>query len=36
MMFPSVQIDADHLMDGAVSGNTPILAAAELGAARRD
>ncbi len=34
MMFPSVKIGADHLMDGAVSGNTPILTAAELGAER--
>lgn len=32
--FPSVQIGMDHLMDGAVAGNTPILTAAELGASR--
>jgi NTE family protein len=34
VVFPSVRIGAEHLMDGAVSGNTPILAAAELGATR--
>jgi NTE family protein len=34
VVFPSVQIGDEHLMDGAVSGNTPILAAAELGATR--
>src|SRR5579863_4281698 len=33
-VFPSVQIGDEILMDGAVSGNTPILAAAELGASR--
>ena len=32
--FPSVQIGADSLMDGAIGGNTPILTAAELGATR--
>ncbi len=32
--FPSVRIGADHLMDGAIAGNTPILTAAELGATR--
>jgi NTE family protein len=32
--FPSVQIGGDHLMDGAIAGNTPILTAAELGATR--
>lgn len=34
VVFPSVEIGAEHLMDGAVSGNTPILTAAELGATR--
>ncbi len=33
-VFPSVEIGVEHLMDGAISGNTPILTAAELGAAR--
>jgi len=33
-VFPSVEIGGVHLMDGALSGNTPILAAAELGATR--
>ncbi len=32
--FPVVQIGGDHLMDGAIAGNTPILTAAELGATR--
>jgi NTE family protein len=34
VVFPSVQVGAQRLMDGAVSGNTPILTAAELGATR--
>jgi len=34
MVFPSVEIGVDYLMDGAISGNTPILTAAELGAER--
>ncbi|HWD67601.1 MAG TPA: patatin-like phospholipase family protein [Caulobacteraceae bacterium] len=34
MIFPMVEIEHRHLMDGAVSGNTPILTAAELGATR--
>lgn len=34
VVFPSVEIEGVHLMDGAVSGNTPIMAAAELGAKR--
>jgi NTE family protein len=34
VVFPSVEVGAQHLMDGAVSGNTPILTAAELGATR--
>ncbi|NDC57274.1 MAG: hypothetical protein EBZ50_00265 [Alphaproteobacteria bacterium] len=32
--FPTVQIGDEHLMDGAVAGNTPILTAAQLGASR--
>ena len=32
--FPSVRIGEDHLMDGAVGSNTPILAAAKLNATR--
>ncbi len=32
--FPSVQIGVEHLIDGAIAGNTPILTAAELGATR--
>lgn len=32
--FPSVRIGGDHLMDGAIAGNTPLLTAAELGATR--
>jgi NTE family protein len=32
--FPPVRIGDDHLMDGAVASNTPILAAAKLGATR--
>src|SRR5258708_32896917 len=34
MVFPSVEVGGEHLMDGAVSGNTPIVTAAELGATR--
>ena len=34
VVFPSVEVAGQHLMDGAVSGNTPILTAAELGATR--
>jgi len=32
--FPSVRIGEDHLMDGAVGSNTPILAGAKLNATR--
>jgi NTE family protein len=32
--FPPVHIGKDHLMDGAVASNTPILTAAKLGATR--
>lgn len=32
--FPPVRIGEDHLMDGAVGSNTPILTAAKLGATR--
>jgi len=32
--FPSVRIGEQHLIDGAVGGNTPILTAANLGATR--
>jgi NTE family protein len=32
--FPPVRIGEDYLMDGAVGSNTPILAAAKLGATR--
>lgn len=32
--FPSVRIGEDHLMDGAVGSNTPIVAGAKLGATR--
>jgi NTE family protein len=32
--FPSVLVGGEHLMDGAIAGNTPILTAAELGATR--
>jgi NTE family protein len=32
--FPPVHIGEDHLMDGAVASNTPILTAAKLGATR--
>jgi len=32
--FPSVRIGDEHLIDGAIAGNTPILTAAELGAER--
>lgn len=34
VVFPAVEIEGRHLMDGAVSGNTPILTAVELGATR--
>jgi NTE family protein len=34
VVFPPVEIGARHLMDGAISGNTPIMSAAELGARR--
>jgi NTE family protein len=34
VVFPSVELDSRPLMDGAVSGNTPIVAALELGARR--
>lgn len=34
VVFPSVEVAGEYLMDGAVSGNTPILTAAELGATR--
>lgn len=34
VVFPSVEIGVEHLMDGAISGNTPVLTAAELGAER--
>lgn len=34
MVFPAVEIGDHHLMDGAISGNTPVMAAAELGAQR--
>jgi NTE family protein len=33
-VFPSVRIGEEYLIDGAISGNTPILAAAQLGATR--
>jgi NTE family protein len=33
-VFPAVEIGGRYLMDGAVSGNTPILTAAEIGATR--
>jgi NTE family protein len=33
-VFPSVRIGDHHLIDGAISGNTPIIAAAQLGATR--
>jgi NTE family protein len=32
--FPPVRIGEDHLMDGAIGSNTPILTAAKLGATR--
>jgi NTE family protein len=32
--FPAVRIGDEHLIDGAIAGNTPILTAAELGAER--
>ena len=32
--FPPVHIGEDHLMDGAVASNTPVLMAAKLGATR--
>ena len=34
VVFPPVAIGGEHLMDGAISGNTPILDAAALGATR--
>lgn len=34
IVFPAVEIGAEYLMDGAISGNTPILTAVELGATR--
>ncbi len=34
VVFPSVEIGVENLMDGAISGNTPIITAAELGAER--
>lgn len=34
IVFPSVRIGDDDLIDGAIGGNTPILTAAELGATR--
>ena len=34
VVFPAVVIGGRHLMDGAVSGNTPVLTAAEIGATR--
>jgi NTE family protein len=34
IIFPSVRIGDDDLIDGAIGGNTPILTAAELGATR--
>jgi NTE family protein len=34
MVFPSVEVGGERLIDGAISGNTPILTAAELGASR--
>jgi NTE family protein len=33
-IFPSVEIDGDALMDGAIAANTPMLLAAQLGASR--
>jgi NTE family protein len=33
-IFPPVRIEEDVLMDGAIANNTPILAAANLGASR--
>jgi len=33
-VFPSVRIGDDYLIDGAISGNTPFIAAAQLGATR--
>ncbi len=32
--YPAVRIGEDHFIDGAISGNTPILTAAERGATR--
>ncbi len=32
--FPAVEIDGEHLIDGAIAGNTPLLTAAQLGATR--
>jgi len=34
VVFPAVEIGGRYLMDGAVSGNTPVLTAAEMGARR--
>jgi NTE family protein len=34
VVFPSVRIGDQQLVDGAIAGNTPILTAAELGATR--
>lgn len=34
IVFAPVRIGNDHLMDGAISGNTPILTAAAIGATR--
>jgi NTE family protein len=34
VVFPPVEVEARRLMDGAISGNTPIITAAELGASR--
>ncbi len=33
-IFPPVRIDGEMLMDGAIANNTPIVAAADLGASR--
>lgn len=34
VVFPSVEVSGERLIDGAIAGNTPILTAAELGATR--
>ena len=34
VVFPSVEIGVEYLMDGAICGNTPVVTAAELGAER--